>query len=413
MVFRVIRGTRRDDVLVGGEGDNKLNGGRGDDLLIDSSGIDRMDGGRGFDTAFFVGDRSDYTIEKAGGRILVAKDGKTDVLKQVEELRFGASPADGNATSYRVAGGGLFDDPEQPAPAPPSAPGPNIPVAGNQTIRGTRRDDDMKGGAGDDSLNGRGGNDRLDGGVGNDVLKGGGGGDLLIGGLGEDRMNGGGGFDSAFFAGVRSDYSIEMVRGEIHVTLGGETDRLTAIEELIFGIAPGDSGATSYRVADGSLFEDPARPDPPTPEPPAPSEPPAPPTGLEEFEAEVLRLTNAFRAQNGLSPLEADPRLNEAAEDWSRTMALDDFFEHSSPRQVEEQGYDWRNWGENIAAGQQTPESVVNAWINSPGHRANMLSDNFQDIGIGHYYLENDTGGTNYHHYWTQAFGTEAGDILV
>lgn len=133
-------------------------------------------------------------------------------------------------------------------------------------------------------------------------------------------------------------------------------------------------------------------------------------TTLEAFEAEVLRLTNEFRAQYGKAPLVNDERLNAAAEDWSQSMAEDDFFAHSSPSQVEEEGYNWRAWGENIAAGYRTPEQVVQGWINSPGHRANMLSDYFQEIGVGHYYEENDTGDVNYHHYWTQVFATEAGD---
>lgn len=133
---------------------------------------------------------------------------------------------------------------------------------------------------------------------------------------------------------------------------------------------------------------------------------------LEAFEARVLQLTNEFRAANGKAPLANDAKLNAAAEDWSQTMATGDFFRHSSPAQVEEHGYAWRAWGENIAAGYATPEAVVNGWINSPGHRANMLSDNFQEMGIGYAYLANDTGGVNYRHYWTQVFGTEA-DSLV
>ena len=71
----------------------------------------------------------------------------------------------------------------------------------------------------------------------------------------------------------------------------------------------------------------------------------APPT-LEEFEAEVLALTNEFRAANGIEPLENDARLNAAAEDWSQTMAEDDFVAHSTPEQVEmEQGYSPSTWG--------------------------------------------------------------------
>jgi hypothetical protein len=72
---------------------------------------------------------------------------------------------------------------------------------------------------------------------------------------------------------------------------------------------------------------------------------------LEAFELRVLELTNEFRAENGLAPLSNSPALNAAAEDWSRQMAEDDFFAHSTPSQVEGFGYDWQHWGENIAGG--------------------------------------------------------------
>lgn len=134
--------------------------------------------------------------------------------------------------------------------------------------------------------------------------------------------------------------------------------------------------------------------------------------GLEAFEARVMALTNEFRVANGKAAFQSDAKLDAAAEDWSQTMATGDFFHHSTPAQVEEQGYEWRAWGENIAVGYTTPEAVVNGWIASPGHRANMLSDNFKEMGVGYYYLANDTGSVNYHHYWTQVFGTEA-DSLV
>jgi hypothetical protein len=68
-------------------------------------------------------------------------------------------------------------------------------------------------------------------------------------------------------------------------------------------------------------------------------------------------------------------------------------------------GYQWSFTGKNIAAGYTTPQAVVNGWINSPGHRANMLNPNYQEIGIGYHYLSNDTGQVNYYHYWTQNFG--------
>lgn len=150
----------------------------------------------------------------------------------------------------------------------------------------------------------------------------------------------------------------------------------------------------------------------PTPVPPTPTPPPGT-ADLEAFEARVFELTNAFRVQNGRAALENDARLNDAAEGWSQAMAQGDFFRHSTPAQTEAEGYAWRAWGENIAVGQQTPEAVVNGWINSPGHRANMLGANFRDIGIGHVYLEEDGGNLRYKHDWTQVFGTERGDDFL
>lgn len=134
---------------------------------------------------------------------------------------------------------------------------------------------------------------------------------------------------------------------------------------------------------------------------------------LDDFEAEVLELTNDFREENGLDPLEANAQLTAAAEGWSEEMAKGDFFEHSdTPEIVEAQGYEWRSLGENIAAGYRTPEDVVEGWINSDGHRKNLLSEKFEDIGIGHVFRDDDGGDAPFGHYWTQVFGAEK-DSLV
>jgi len=392
-----VKGTKQNDILTGTAGNDKVKGKGGDDLLVDSAGADNMNGGKGYDTAFFIGSRSDYEITEVGRKIHVTRDGETDVLSNIEELRFGADPGAATFESFLVADGGFFD---VPAPLPPSggtgggsgsSSGGN--TAANQRINGTNGDDVLTGGDGNDKLNGKRGDD------------------LLVNSEGNDTLNGGKGDDAAFFTGSRSDYSIEFSGRKVLVSKDGETDTLSNIEELLFGASPDDSGLASFLITNATLIAQTPQPAPPAPTPPAPT--PQPPSGLDAFEAEVLSLVNEFRAANGLPPLESDARLNEAAEDWSMTMATGDFFAHSTPAQVEEQNYDWRAWGENIAAGQQTPDSVVDAWIDSPGHRANMLSENFQDIGIGYYYLENDTGSVNYHHYWTQTFGTEFGDAIA
>lgn len=129
------------------------------------------------------------------------------------------------------------------------------------------------------------------------------------------------------------------------------------------------------------------------------------------FEQEVLKLTNAFRKSNGLKALVLDQSLEKAADSHSREMAEKDYFSHTGKNgsrpwdRAEQAGYESRTVGENIAAGYTSAKAVVDGWINSPGHRANMLNAQYNEIGLGHYYLANDTGNVNYRHYWTQVFG--------
>lgn len=135
---------------------------------------------------------------------------------------------------------------------------------------------------------------------------------------------------------------------------------------------------------------------------------------LDAFEAEVIALGNAFRVQNGLDPLRANAALAAAAEDWSGEMARGDFFRHSDVAdQIATFGYDADGYGENIAAGQTTPQAVVDAWIASPGHRANLLRPDFDEIGVGYVRLPGDGGAAPYGHYWTQIFGAPDGDTLL
>ena len=130
-----------------------------------------------------------------------------------------------------------------------------------------------------------------------------------------------------------------------------------------------------------------------------------------DFESEVLDLVNAERAAQGLHPLAADTNLATAARDHSEDMGLQDYFSHESldKRTVADRitaaGYSYNTYGENIAAGQPTPERVVDAWMSSSGHRANILNPIYCDIGVGYAYLANST----YRHYWTQDFGRKLG----
>ncbi len=130
------------------------------------------------------------------------------------------------------------------------------------------------------------------------------------------------------------------------------------------------------------------------------------------FIQKVLDLTNGQRSRFGLRPLTLNTDLNRAAQNHSESMAVDDFFSHtgadgSSPfDRIEAVGYNYSTAAENIAAGYSTPESVMDGWMRSPGHRANILNADLREIGIGYYFLENDTGSVNHNSYWTQSFGT-------
>ena len=127
---------------------------------------------------------------------------------------------------------------------------------------------------------------------------------------------------------------------------------------------------------------------------------------------QVLTLTNQEREKAGLDPLKLNNKLALAADSHSDSMAKDDFFSHtgkdgsSVSDRVKDTGYNYLAVGENIAAGYSTASAVVSGWMNSSGHRANILSANYTEIGIGYEFLREDTGSINYNHYWTQVFGT-------
>jgi uncharacterized protein YkwD len=135
------------------------------------------------------------------------------------------------------------------------------------------------------------------------------------------------------------------------------------------------------------------------------------PSSGNSFINRVLELTNAQRLQAGAVPLTLNSKLNNSAQAHSEDMALHDFFAHKGSNgssmgdRAKASGYQFSRLGENIAAGYATPEDVVQGWMNSPGHRANILNPSYREIGIGYYYLANDTGNVNEHFYWTQDFG--------
>ena len=119
------------------------------------------------------------------------------------------------------------------------------------------------------------------------------------------------------------------------------------------------------------------------------------------YENEVVRLVNEIRRQNGLSALTANWELSRIARYKSQDMADNRYFSHTSPtygtpfQMIKAFGLSYRTAGENIAYGQRTPQQVVDGWMNSSGHRANILSSSYTQIGVG--YVANG-------HYWTQMF---------
>ena len=104
---------------------------------------------------------------------------------------------------------------------------------------------------------------------------------------------------------------------------------------------------------------------------------------------EVLRLVNEQRAQNGLAALTLSDKLCELATMKAEDMAENNYFDHTSPtygtpfEMMKQFGVSYRSAGENIAAGLRTPEEVMDAWMNSPGHRANILSADYTELGVG------------------------------
>ena len=120
-----------------------------------------------------------------------------------------------------------------------------------------------------------------------------------------------------------------------------------------------------------------------------------------KYEGEVVRLVNEIRKKNGLRALEQDWQLSRVARYKSQDMKDKNYFSHTSPtygspfQMMKSFGISYKTAGENIAKGYSTPEAVVNGWMNSSGHRANILNSSFTHIGVGYV-----SGGT----YWTQMF---------
>ena len=122
---------------------------------------------------------------------------------------------------------------------------------------------------------------------------------------------------------------------------------------------------------------------------------------VSDYEKQVVTLVNEQRAKYGLKPLTLNTQLSRVARAKSQDMKDKGYFSHTSPTygspfdMMRKFGITYRTAGENIAKGQRTPQAVVNAWMNSSGHRANILNASFTQIGVGYVAQGN---------YWTQMF---------
>jgi uncharacterized protein YkwD len=132
------------------------------------------------------------------------------------------------------------------------------------------------------------------------------------------------------------------------------------------------------------------------------------PGGNSAFETELISLINQERSDEGLPAYSNQSQLTSAARTHSDDMACNNFFSHTSPTtgssfdRIAAAGYSYSSAGENIAAGYGSPAAVLEGWMNSSGHRANILSENFTQIGIGYAYWED----SDYSTYWTAVFAS-------
>lgn len=127
-------------------------------------------------------------------------------------------------------------------------------------------------------------------------------------------------------------------------------------------------------------------------------------TSLGAYENQVVTLVNQERAKAGLAPLKINTKLAGVAERKAEDLRDKNYFAHNSPTygspfdMMKQFGITYTSAGENIAKGQKTPAEVMNGWMNSPGHKANIMNANYTEIGVGYV---TDSNGTTY---WVQHF---------
>lgn len=161
-----------------------------------------------------------------------------------------------------------------------------------------------------------------------------------------------------------------------------------------------------------------------TTEPAAPVSTAACTTELTSILEGLLAETNLVRSNHDAPPLRLSLKLGEAAQDHAEDMVARDYFAHTSPdgastisSRIDEVNYDFSAAGENLAAGFNSPQEVVTAWLNSPSHRENLLDPDFVDVGFG-LFLD-PVSDTEFDSYWVQNLGrptdsnTDSADVFI
>jgi uncharacterized YkwD family protein len=173
--------------------------------------------------------------------------------------------------------------------------------------------------------------------------------------------------------------------------------------EFHYGMTPSQNGAIVVPPRQNRITAPaPNRQSPATPvNPPAQQPNTNAAAGISQMAQQVIELTNNERRKNGLAPLSADPSLSRVAQTKTNDMNSKHYFSHTSPTygspfdMMRDFGVTYKAAGENIAMGQTTAQQVVTSWMNSEGHRKNILSPNYTNIGVGY---------TSNGNYWSQMF---------
>ncbi len=195
-----------------------------------------------------------------------------------------------------------------------------------------------------------------------------------------------------------------------YITMGN-VEQISSLKDILALICNKNNDDTSTPTEKPEKPTPTTKPERPTPTPTTKPERPTPTptqapsndtnTGVSSYASQVLQLVNQERAKEGLSALTTNSTLQAAAE--KRAQETVQSFSHTRPNGtsfstvLKEYGISYRAAGENIAYGQKTPQEVVKAWMNSSGHRANIMSPKFGKIGIGVYQKNGVI-------YWSQLF---------